>query len=452
MNLSQISRDQLRLILRGIGLIEKGCKKGFNVHSSPFFYLNSWAYVPGYVILKSWQIGIKAYFLNFQMLVKSYLAVARLNNISVKEGQAFGNQGYKALFISWCRKEDFINDEYYNDKYFNTSASKTTSALWFLMSTDNYCPCKLENNVFLLKRGKRKSFIGDLSFFILILFKEILKNSFNFVQLIHRFNSNVILAKIVSEKIVEITEKTRINQVWIPYEAQPLQNHIFYSLKRKNPKIVTKGYLHSALPPLMTDLIFRQGAPDILYVHGEGQIEILMRHLRWPKSSITKIKSLRYTKEDKWDMSGYIFLPYDFFNISYYVNKFEFFLKRAKIRSLPHIKVRNHPQAVKSKKHLALVTQLEYLISKYRKKLDSKSRRKVSIFFGATAAILEALEYKIEVFHIVSDATFEAHSSYFWKNINVEMIGENIFKYEILQYGSYIDFGECKNDVLKYLD
>lgn len=452
MNLSQIEMSQLKLITRGIRFIKKGHKQGYNVESSPFFYLNSWAHVPGYFILKNWQTGVKSNFFNFHILIKSYFALNKLSNIDVKGGHSSEIVSYNTLFFSWCRKGDFVEQKYYFDKYFKTSPSKTRNTIWFLISVDNYCPPKLESNVFLLRRLKGKSLGHELLFLVSRTGKEIFRNRFNLVKVIHKLNSATIFSDFVAKKIIEITNNNGIKNVWGPYEAQPLQNNIFFNLKKNNPKILTKGYLHSALPPLMTDLIFRKGAPDNLYIHGEGQIEILNKYLNWPKSSLIKIKSLRYIKEDSWDMSGYIFLPYDFFNLRYYLEKFEKFLIMAEKNSLPFLKVRNHPQASNSKKHLDLAVRLEGIILRYQNRMKSENRRKISVFFGATAAILEALEYHIEVIHIVSDAVFESHSSFLWKDINVELIENNVFKYRLLESKKYIDFGDNKDEILNYLD
>ena len=49
----------------------------------------------------------------------------------------------------------------------------------------------------------------------------------------------------------------------------------FWKLKKINKKITTIGYLHSLLSPLTCELIYRSGAPDLLLVHGESQIEML---------------------------------------------------------------------------------------------------------------------------------------------------------------------------------
>ena len=73
---------------------------------------------------------------------------------------------------------------------------------------------------------------------------------------------------------------------------------------------------------------------------------------------------------------------------------------------------------------------------------------KFSIFFGATAAILEVLEHEIVAIHICSEPVFESHNSKIWTSIKSEQLEPNIFKYELLKKNSIIQFGE-KNDFLK---
>ena len=120
-------------------------------------------------------------------------------------------------------------------------------------------------------------------------------------------------------------ELATIESVLMPYEAQPFQHAVFRAAKVLNKHVATVGYLHSALPPLPTDLIHRAGAPELLLVHGRGQVDILVRDLEWPRHALRRIESLRYRAADSDPLHGFIFLPYFFDRPKLIVNAFRDF-------------------------------------------------------------------------------------------------------------------------------
>ena len=71
----------------------------------------------------------------------------------------------------------------------------------------------------------------------------------------------------------------------MPYEAQPFQNKIFSEVKKLSSIIKNVGYLHS-LPPLTSELIYREGSPDLLLVHSESQYKTLKSYLGWPINNL----------------------------------------------------------------------------------------------------------------------------------------------------------------------
>ena len=77
-----------------------------------------------------------------------------------------------------------------------------------------------------------------------------------------------------------------------------------------------------------------------------------------------------------------------------------------------------------SQKHLKFINNINLLLDKYKikfKKLKNKSQN-FSIFFSATASILEALEHGVDIIHIVNDPVIEAHTPKIWKSINVKKV------------------------------
>jgi hypothetical protein len=68
-------------------------------------------------------------------------------------------------------------------------------------------------------------------------------------------------------------------------------------------------------------------------------------------------------------------------------------------------------------------------------------RPPLSVFIGATAAILEALERGVEVIHICSQPLFESHSTRLWAEVEAECFGTYLFRYRLATRGAYIEFG-----------
>jgi hypothetical protein len=82
--------------------------------------------------------------------------------------------------------------------------------------------------------------------------------------------------------------------------------------------------------------------------------------------------------------------------------------------------------------------------------LDSK----ISIFFGVTAAIFEALEKGNEVIQICSDPVFESLSEKIWPNLKIKKLNNFAFHYNLVTRGKYINFSSnnkistLKNSIL----
>ena len=95
-----------------------------------------------------------------------------------------------------------------------------------------------------------------------------------------------------------------------------------------------------------------------------------------------------------------------------------------------------------SQNHLRFIQNINQLFKKYYFKFDKKNKNKESksIFFSATASIIETLEYGIDVIHIVNDPIMEVHNPIIWKFIETKKIDENIYSYQLKKKKSYIRF------------
>lgn len=435
---------QIKLINKGRDYIQKLESKGINVHSSAYCYLNSWSHVPGYTILKSWQNGwlstLKYSIINF----KSIIGIGYLSNYKT-HFSSIENINADNIIITWCRKEDFDESDMFFDRYFKIYSHNTNNEIWFLISIDNYKPKKLEKNLILLYNENTTNKF-NLKYLLKIINKEFVNNKFNFFKIFHKLSASTLFSEIVSDNLINSIKSLNIKKACLPYEAQPLHHNIFSKLKSCN--IYTIGYLHSALSPLMTDLIYRTGAPDKLFVHGNGQIAILNKFLNWPTQSLGFCKSLRYRSSTIFNMNGYIFLPYDFFDMSLYEKELELYFANAPKNSLPKLVLRNHPHKMGSIKHNALIEKINKLLIQYQDRFNNNNNRKLSLFLGATAAIIEALELGVEVVHIVTDPVFESHSDLIWENIEVEPHSKYCFSYKNKKQAEYISFGCVEDSVI----
>ena len=80
-----------------------------------------------------------------------------------------------------------------------------------------------------------------------------------------------------------------------------------------------------------------------------------------------------------------------------------------------------------------------------------QKKKKLSICFGWTAAVLEILEKKIDVIHICSDPVTESFNKEIWSDLEVKKIDNFILKYKLLSPSKYINFGKRKKFVKKLL-
>ena len=444
-NLEIIGFTQLRLINKGRDYIKRLENQEINVDSSAYCYLNSWAHVPGFTKLKYWENGWFSILKNLIINIKSIIGIGYLSGYNT-EFNNIENINAENVVITWCRKEDFDKSGFFYDRYFKIKTKDTYNEIWFLISIDNYKPETLEKNVILLC-NENISNKFNFKYFLKVLKKIVLNNNFNFFKISHKLSASTVFSEIVSFSLIDSIKNLNIKKACLPYEAQPLHHNIFTKLKTCN--IYTIGYLHSALPPLMTDLIYRSGAPDKLFVHGNSQISILINFLNWPIQNLEFCKSLRYRSSSILNMKGYIFLPYDFFETSLYVRELELYFANAPINSLPNLVPRNHPHKSDSSKHNILIQKINKLLIKYQDRFNNNNlNRKLSLFLGATAAIIEALELDVEVIHIVTNPVFESHSDLIWDNMEVVRLSKYCFSYKNKKQGEYISFGGAEDSVI----
>ena len=416
---------------------------------SSLCYFSSWGETPGYAKLKFWQRGW--FFLPkfFFIILKNILSIASHTNYEEFSSQNYLNN-YDILVVSWTHKKKFQTDGSYHDSYFQENSKDLPNSYWLLISLDGYVPPNLNDNIKILIKKKGIFKFNFFSFFK-ILVNLFFSYKFSLRKLFHYFSFYSYFAKIMSFRVKKELIKNNYKVVLLPYESQPFQHTIFLDAKKINKKIITIGYLHSLLTPFPTDFVYRTGAPDVLYVHGESQIEILKSKLNWPNNKLFLIESLRYRDDNK-SFSNKIFLPHVIMKRKKLIKEFERLLVNSPSNNFANLDVLNHPLKLKSKIHLSVKSEIEGIIKIYKDRFSKNpSNNNISIFFGVTAAIFEALEKGIGAIHICADPLFESHNEKIWPNLKVNQLGECTFQYELTILNKYIKFGNKKKALYQVL-
>lgn len=229
----------------------------------------------------------------------------------------------------------------------------------------------------------------------------------------------------------------------MPYEGQPFQNTIFKISKLYYPKIKNIGYIHSVPIGLPTNLIYRDGSPDKLIVNGRDLLNNFTKYLGWNKKKIKVLNSSRFSKYKM--MNGIIFLPYylnDTNNIFLILKKL---FKKKLYKNFNELVVKNHPEKLESFQHKKIIKKINTILIK------NKNKNKYSIFFGATASVIEALERGVKVIHISFDPVFEIYSNKLWPNVEIKKLDEYVFEYSLKKKYQLIQFNKNKNILKQYL-
>lgn len=390
---------------------------------------------------------------SFWFLIKFCKNIISIRNYSkltlYSDPKYSDNHKFDTLIVSWCKYSDFDNVGNYHDRYFNIQADKHSNVLWFLISIDGELPSSLQPNIGIYFK-KKVALISEIFFVLQCISRAINSSKGKWTNFLNNISAEQVFAEKIALKIKELNSNHSFSSLIQPYEAHPFQHAITLGLKNSDKRIKSIGYLHSVLPALPSDLIYREGAPDVLFVHGQGQIDIMKNFLSWPSSGLRYIPSLRYKREILESFSGFIFLPYNFSDLKSIVNGLRRYFETVDSVSLPKMFLRCHPAKSNSKKHLRLMHEIDLLLIKYCDKFSDQSDRKISIFIGATAAIVEALERGMEVIHITSDPIFESHQEDLWADFEVTDININVLQYKLNKLGSYINLGKLDDDISKF--
>ena len=403
-------------------------------------YFISLGKVPGYVNLKSLKEKKSLLIEKIITFLKNFFSISRTSGYHLYNFQNI--EKFKTLIISWSTINDFKNDGTYRDSYFRTNSKNYKDILWVLLSTDGILPKKIDKNITILFQKNA----GQINILYLakIFFLKVVTCKFSIRTLISSLSFYSHLSEIILKKIHPVFKNENLNLVIMPYEAHPFQNYLFKSVKKIKKKVKTVGYVHST-QPYPIHLLYRDGAPDKLLVHGTDQKYHCIKYLNWPKNSLKLIPSLRFKKKDKLNFKNKIFLPYYISNEDFYVMEFEKIISSFRNKAIKPLEIMNHPRMKKSKSHLKLIKRLSLVILKNKKIFSPKVNKSITFVFGGTSIVLEALERKYSFIHICGEPTFERYSNALWPNINVDEINNNTYKYSLKKLGTCIKFSNSKD-------
>ena len=435
---------QIEIITYVKDYLKKIEKEKIATSLSGLCYFPVWSETPGHAKLKLWINGKLYLFKFFYIFLKNILAIASHSKYSL-HNETNSIEKYNKLILSWSSKENFKSDGSFQDKYFCQNSNHLQDSKWILISTDGYVPSKLNANIIIIK--EEKTFFKYNFFFLIKNFISlIIEYKFSLRKIVHYFSFHSYFAKEISKIAIKEIKKNNFKIFLMPYEAQPFHQFTISEVKKINKKIMTIGYIHSMLPAVPCDFVYRFGSPDLLLVHGESQAEVLQFKLNWPKNKLYLIKSLRFHEDSERELSKKIYLPYIINNKKFILSNFEKLLKTSPINNFPKFEIQVHSTTINSKKHLILKNDLKRIMENYSDRFsDNCINPNISIFFDVTSSIFEALESGTKIIHICSDPLFQHFNEEIWSNLTNTKINDFVYSYNLVLKGKYINFGQQDN-------
>ncbi len=338
---------------------------------------------------------------------------------------------YKRVVVSWCVASDLLPEGAVRSGYFNCTTDDLEDVLWVMLPLDGLLPQTKKDNIVFFSRNRTQSF--SISCFLKNLFFCLTKGT--------SLSPEGLFARKLADEFLAKIDAGAIAQILMPYEGQPWQHTLSWLLKKRHKDIQVLGDLHSCLPPFPVDFIKRCGAPDIVFMHGRGQKDIMMHALGWHDDDVKVVPSLRFGKSESADLRRKILLPYSFRDAGLLLDNLAFFYENFGSK-LPALEIRNHPVQSSSPLHQALIKSIEQIQAGYRAAPDDEEMADdVVVVIGASSAIIECLQRGMKVFQIAEDLVFDAYGPDIWAGIEVQYINENIVSYSLSPQQTYLEFG-----------
>tara|TARA_B110000503_G_scaffold124319_1_gene190748 strand:+ start:99 stop:1355 length:1257 start_codon:yes stop_codon:yes gene_type:complete len=330
----------------------------------------------------------------------------------------------KKIFFTYGKLNDFNKRGEFEDRYFGKIKQK--KSLVVVIYLDQKLPINIKNNIVIIKQKKTNIAV---SVFNLLKFNN-LKN-INLKYFSHETLSSFFLTKKL-ETILEQSKGVRIANIL--YESQNFNLSFINILKKKNIKVI--GFIHSILPALPTNLIFKEPSPDKIFVSGDDTVRIA-KTLGWNKKKIIQIKSIRFSKSKHItkNMCNKLFLPIQITNYNFYEKTIKkFFLLNQEFRT--NLQIKEHPSTNKNSHYISFLSKVNNYLSSF--KLKQGKQLKISFFIGSTSSVIEALERGLRVVHFVDDTVFQLYEKPLFKNIITTKLMDGVYSYRLLKKNSYI--------------
>jgi hypothetical protein len=435
---------QLQILKKATSFLDNKKNKRYD---SSLNYLDSIEKNPGYGLVQFWNKGIVKIPILLFLLLKDFLLsfyefkFTQINKLKKKK--------FQNIIISWSRIHNFEKNGSFNDPYFNTNSNLNKSCIWFLIHMDNKIPKKISNNIVIIKKKSGKyNYAKLISFFI-----NIQNFTTNISSMIHTESHQTKIAYAIFNKFKYLL-KNNLKKIIMPYEGQPFQNLIIKKTLEFNKSISTIGFVHNFLPALPTSLIYRNGSPKKIIVSNIDHKYFFNKYLSWSKKRIQIKMSARFIDKKK-EMSGKIFLPSHINSLDFIISNLKILLINYSSINIQNFEIRNHPQKLKSNKHIVAINKIKKILkANYKKKNIIKNNLKksnISIFIGSTGAIIEALKYNCAVVHIVEDPVLQIYSKLLYPNIKTKIINEHIYYYYLSGTNKIIKLGKKNHTFKSYL-
>jgi len=113
--------------------------------------------------------------------------------------------------------------------------------------------------------------------------------------------------------------------------------------------------------------------------------------------------------------------------------------------SLPIFEIRIHPEKINDSVHKKFKRELLKIIENNKDKFINNKKNKISIFFGFTSAIIEALERGVKVVQISSEPILETYTPLFVNKIKCKKISQFVYEYDLVKKNSLIKMTNIKH-------
>ena len=267
----QAFRDQNKII----NIVKKRLNGLINHNFNILNYFALFDDLPGREVIK---FNLKKKSNILLSILKSIYHLGYCGNFKFFHNKNIFQNDFKNIFITWSKKK-ILQKNIFIDKYTNFKA-ENKDTLWIIIIEENFANFKLPNNIIVLSLNKRKF---DKIFF----FKVLLVNFLNLLLLKKNifFNFNSYLGKFIFKFIHKNINISKIYKLCLPYEGQPFQKFLIYSMRNINKNLKCLGFNHNAPHSLPLQMFYNNTAPDTLYVMGKETKRVYCKFFNWPKKS-----------------------------------------------------------------------------------------------------------------------------------------------------------------------